>query len=304
MSDLAPEDLRLGEVRASVCVTGGGLRLLRQNGVALVEEYPAGVTAPAASGAVLFPWPNRVRDGRWRDGDVDRQLVVTEPGRRTANHGLVTGSRFLVTRHGPAAVTLTAEVRDEPGYPFHVRLELTYRLLPDGLSVGATVRNLGDGTAPFALGFHPYLRVGDHPLEDLLLDLDVDRVVDVDDRLLPVAVRPVGGAGDRRVTPLAGASLNDCFRSRPGPLGRHVHRLVAPDGAATELRTDPGLGWVQVYTCADFPRPAGSGTAVAVEPMSAPPDALNSGTDLVRLAPAASWSAGWSLHAVPGSAAP
>ncbi|RMI09599.1 hypothetical protein [Cellulomonas triticagri] len=295
-------DLRLGTVRAAVRTVGGGLRLLRVAGVPLVEEHAADAPVPAASGAVLFPWPNRVRDGRWRGADGrEHRLVLTEPGRGTANHGLVTDRAFAVVRREAARVTLRVEVRDEPGYPFRVRLDLTYRLLPDGLAVDAEVTNLGVDLAPFALGFHPYPRVGDHAAADLALDLGVDGVVEVDDRLLPLVVRdlPAPEGGPRCRVVVADRALHDCLRSVPDAGGRHVHRLVAPDGTAAEMSADGAFGWVQVYACPDFPRAGGTGTAVAVEPMTAPPDALNSGTDLVHLEPGATWSAGWSLHAVP-----
>jgi aldose 1-epimerase len=37
---------------------------------------------------------------------------------------------------------------------------------------------------------------------------------------------------------------------------------------------------------------------VAVEPMTCPPDALNSGTDLITLAPGESWTGSWGLRPI------
>jgi aldose 1-epimerase len=283
-----------GRVHASVDLTGGGLRLLHVDGVPLVEEHPAGSPVPAASGAVLFPWPNRVRDGRWSADGVEHQLTITEPERLTANHGLVAGRRFAAVGRAPESVTVRVEVQDEPGYPFHLRLDLTYRLLPDGIAVDAEVRTLDGRTAPCALGFHPYPRVGAHSVDALTLDVEVDLTVEVDDRLLPVAVHAVDPG--RRPTSLAGVVLNDCWRSVPGPEGRHTHRLTGPDGIGVVMRAEPDLRWVQVYTCPDFPGAEEPRRAVAIEPMSAPPDALRSGTDLRWIAPGEPWTTGWSLR--------
>ena len=48
---------------------------------------------------------------------------------------------------------------------------------------------------------------------------------------------------------------------------------------------EPCFGWVQVFTPGEFP---GKGArAVAIEPMTCPPDALNSGIDLISVAAAA-----------------
>ena len=49
---------------------------------------------------------------------------------------------------------------------------------------------------------------------------------------------------------------------------------------------------MQVFTPETFP---GVGRALAIEPMTCPPDALNSGIDLITLAPGQSWSGRWGL---------
>ena len=81
--------------------------------------------------------------------------------------------------------------------------------------------------------------------------------------------------------------------------GAHRHRLHAPAGDSTELWTDPAFGYVHVYTNRRFPGGDGVTSAVAVEPMTAPADALNSGEGLLRLDPGASWSATWGLRRMP-----
>lgn len=72
--------------------------------------------------------------------------------------------------------------------------------------------------------------------------------------------------------------------------------LEAPDGARTTLWQNLEWGYLQVFTTPIFPRPEGLGVAVAVEPMTAPPDALNSGQGLVWIEPGASWQGSWGLR--------
>jgi aldose 1-epimerase len=55
------------------------------------------------------------------------------------------------------------------------------------------------------------------------------------------------------------------------------------------------FGWVQVFTPDDHP---GRGRAVAVEPMTCPPDALNSGIGLLTVAPGEEWSGSWGIRPV------
>ncbi len=59
---------------------------------------------------------------------------------------------------------------------------------------------------------------------------------------------------------------------------------------------DRSFPWLQVYT-GDKPAPLPSRVGLAVEPMSCPPDAFNSGQDLVRLEPGAVHEAPWSIFA-------
>ena len=59
--------------------------------------------------------------------------------------------------------------------------------------------------------------------------------------------------------------------------------MYSAGGKGVRLEMGEGLNWVQMYTPADFPRAGGPGKALAVEPMSAPPNALRSGEDLAYL---------------------
>ena len=47
------------------------------------------VRPPGGAGQHLMPWPNRIRDGRYRFDGADMQLSLSEPDRHNAMHGLV-----------------------------------------------------------------------------------------------------------------------------------------------------------------------------------------------------------------------
>jgi aldose 1-epimerase len=63
------------------------------------------------------------------------------------------------------------------------------------------------------------------------------------------------------------------------------------------MRWDEAWPWVQVHT-ADRPEPGLNRSGLAVEPMTCPPDAFNSGVDLVRLQPGAEHRARWHAWAL------
>ena len=79
------------------------------------------------------------------------------------------------------------------------------------------------------------------------------------------------------------------------PDGRARVALRSPAGTGVGLWADEHFSWLQAYTGDDQP-PDTARTALAVEPMTAPPDAFNSGDDLVVLDPGATFSAGWGIR--------
>jgi aldose 1-epimerase len=291
------------ESRAVVNLLGGGLRTLTVDGSNLVEPYPAGERPPYCAGAVLFPWPNRVRDGRWSQRGIEHHLPVNEPELGNASHGLVRGVTFRVDAVGPSAVTISTAVPPQPGYPFDVGLSLTYQLTDNGLEVHTSVTNDGNRPAPVCLGMHPYLRVGDVPTDELTVRVDAGTYLPVDKQLIPTAERRVAGTAVDLSDGLriAGTALNQCYGHIRLTNGRAQHRLEAADGGAVELWTDESFGYVQVYICPRFPRvdgtghPDGFGSAVAIEPMTAPPNAFNSGLGLRWLAPRETWETSWGI---------
>ena len=285
-----------GGASAGVDPVGGGLAWCRVGGVDVVEPRAVGGAGRFCSGSVLFPWPNRVRGARWRQGDVEHVLETTEPRRGHANHGLVLATVFEVDERSAGSVRLSAPVGPAPGYPFALRLVVRYAVDDGGLAVRYEVANLGVTPAPVAVGAHPYLRVGDVPAGELRLELPVASRFAFDEGLIPVGERPLTGedAGLLDGVVLGDRDLNACYR-RDVASGRAA-RVVAPDGSAVELEADDELAFWQVYACPDFPRAGGTVRALAVEPMTAPPDALNSGTGLRLLAPDERWGVGWRLR--------
>lgn len=279
-----------GDARAEVDEIGGGLAGFAQGGRVRVEPHPPTARPPKGSGAVLAPWPNRVGDGRWSDRGTAHRLALTEPDAGNAIHGLFRHVPWTLTDRGGDHVVLTAVAPVQPGWPQPVRLTVTYLVGAGGLTVETAAENLGSAPVPFGLGFHPYLRVGDVPTDELELTLAARTALPARDRLpdgpATALERPFSS------TPLAGLELDDTFGGcAPGHDDELVrHRVAVPDGGGTELWAEPAFGWVQVFTPADFPRQGPDGAvvasrAVAVEPMTCPPDALNSRTDLIELVP-------------------
>ncbi|WP_460956880.1 aldose 1-epimerase family protein [Parasphingorhabdus pacifica] len=292
-----------GEARAVVTEVGAALRVFEVAGVPYTESYREDELAPSAAGAVLVPWPNRVADGQWVLEREAQQLALTEPTRHNAIHGLLRHTPWTVVEHAESTVVLHAMIAAQPGWPVPLLTSIGYSLDAAGLTVTHTVENLGRRAVPFGVGVHPFPRAGNAETDDCTLRLAAANVLPVDpERLLPVRP-PRALEGDeqsfRSGRRLAGVLLDTAFGGAvpapddPEQLVRHT--LTDPSGRGVELWADPIFKWVQVYTADDYPE---RGRAVAIEPMTCPPNALNTGTDLLVLEPSESWIAEWGLRPV------
>jgi len=68
--------------RAWIVEVGGSLRAYQVGDHDVLDGYSADERCTAARGQSLIPWPNRLRDGRYRFADRDHQLPLTEPDKR------------------------------------------------------------------------------------------------------------------------------------------------------------------------------------------------------------------------------
>jgi len=282
-----------GTQLAGIDPCGGGLRCYLDSGSAVVDGYSETAAAPAGAGQVLAPWPNRVRDGHYKFDRQSYELAVTEPEHGNAIHGLVREKLWEQTGRTSNSITATCVISDEQGYPFRLRLSTTWTLTDDGLTAEHIAENIGAETAPFGLGVHPYLTIPGIAVDDIDLTVPADQVLLADMRGLPLDRRDVIGsdldfrAGRRVRTQL----LDHAFTSL---LGDRTVRLSAGD-ASVELWVGDAFAWVQVFTADTVPLERRR-RSLAVEPMTCPADAFNSGTDLINLRAGDTWRGDWGIR--------
>lgn len=292
------EQFRLARADSVVVVAslGGALRSYTVAGTQLVETYPDDAVPPSAAGILLAPWPNRVAGGRWvLDGKV-QQLDLTDPGLGNAIHGLLRNTGYAAVETTPDSVRLAASIYPQHGYPFHLEHEVRYSLDADGgLRVRQSLTNRSAAPAPFALGAHPFLRIGDVPTEELRLRVEASSILVTDEALIPTATVPVAGETDLRQDRRVGElRLDSAYTGLTGRGGCYRHVLTADDGRTVQLWSEKAFGYVHVFVTENFP---GRSCALALEPMTAPANALNSGEGLRWLEPDASFSAEWGILA-------
>ena len=283
---------------------GATLRHYSVHGVDVIDGFDADEVAPAGHGQVLAPWPNRLDGGRYEFEGRRADAALDEPERGNAIHGLVRWLPWTVDRgRSPPPSGWPCVLHPQPGYPWRLGLEVDYGSTATVSPCRRASRTDPRNAAPFGIGFHPYLTVGVR-----------GRRRDADRAGQRGGSSPTNVAFRRGEADVAGTPYD--FRQRAtigavqldtgytdlhrGPDGLARAALVAPDGdRSVTLWADERFRYLMVYTGDTLEPVARRRRAVAIEPMTCPPNALRSGTDLLRIEPGGVVEARWGL--VPGS---
>ncbi|RJQ69583.1 aldose epimerase [Pseudonocardiaceae bacterium YIM PH 21723] len=274
---------------AVITEVGATLRSWTVSGQERLLTHGADEMGDSQMGKVLAPWPNRIDHGRYEFQGTAYQLPLAEPAKLNAIHGLVNWVPWQPREQHADRVTMGYVLYPQKGYPFTLDLALEYALTGDGLHVTLTARNVGRLSAPFGAGYHPYLLLD----ESALLTVPADSYLRTDDRLIPVGKAPVAGTPFDFRTPRAvdGTELDTGYTD--------LHRA---DGVATaqldqvQLWVDDTHGYLQVYTDNAAPPSRTRRSGIALEPMTAAPNAFNSGDGLLTLEPGRAYQGSWGLR--------
>jgi aldose 1-epimerase len=295
-------EIRFADQVAVATEVGATLRSYTVGGVEVVDGFAVDETSSAGRGQVLAPWPNRLDGGRYAFEGVEGRAPIDEPERGNAIHGLVRWFPWSVSSASRDAVALTCVLQPRPAYPWRLELTVEYRLGASGLTVGADVRNRSEGRAPFGLGFHPYLTVG-VPIDEARLRLEAVRRLITDERGLPVGATEVDSTDfDFRTGRTIGSTkLDTCYTDLAiGPDGRWRVRLERDAGdRSVELWAEEAFGYLMAFTGDTVEPESRRRRSIAIEPMTCPANAFATGTDVIALAPGATWRGSWGI--VPAS---
>jgi aldose 1-epimerase len=230
------------------------------------------------------------------------QLPINEPQRQCALHGLVAWLQWSCEERDRQSATLSCVIWPQPGYPFLVRLTVTYRLAVDGLTITLRALNQGSAPAPYGCSIHPYLVPGPGPVNRWSLRLPAASFITVDpERLLPVGRASVAGTefDFRQGRLIAGSVIDHAFTElefdKSGTCGALV---TTEEGSGISMTWGRRCGWAQVHT-ADRPEMDYNRVGLVIEPMTCPPDAFRSGEGVHILQPGATDEAWWRLAYVP-----
>ena len=238
---------------------------------------------------LLHPWANRLARpayaaaGRTVRFDPDSALVKLDPNGLPI-HGVA--PRALTWDAQATGTALEATLRYEADellaiFPFPHELRAAVRLDDDGLRWETSLRPTGGVSTPVAFGYHPYFALPGVPRAQWHVELPVRRRVLLDDRGLPTgATEPVGDLSG----PLGDRTLDDGFDDLADP----PTFALSGGGRRVELTFESGYPFAQVYAPPDQ-------ELIALEPMTAPTNALVPGEGLSIVEPGATYTAAFKI---------
>jgi galactose mutarotase-like enzyme len=303
MSDATLRTVTLGDQRELQARFHPGAGMLcsslRYRGDELLAQN-AGVAAYAQRGAtmgipLLYPWANRLADFSYsfagRTVEVPRDPVwIALDDHGLPIHGVIGGRmKWELIREPPAgAHSLAARLswsESEPElfevFPFRHDLRYEARLAGRRLEVEISVHARGPDPVPLAFGFHPYLSPLGAPRERWLIELPAMRHLALDRDQIPVG--PERALAARRFE-LADREFDDGFDSVAEP---------APFSVAAGHRIE--LEFLEGFPCAQVFAPRDR-QFICFEPMTAPANALRSGTGLRVLGAGERYRASFSVQ--------
>ncbi len=246
---------------------------------------------------LLHPWANRLAGNRYRAGRPGPDVIELRQDapflRRDPNglpiHGLLAASSFWSVEPAgadpDADLVATLDFGAHPAllssFPFPHRLRLAVALRERTLTVALTVTPSGVVPVPLAFGFHPYLRLPGVPRAQWRLELPPLDHLRMDAQGIPTGERVLQPAS---ATTLGDRALDDGYTGVP-PGATFV---LAGGGRRLTVRFDEGYPATQLFAPLND-------DVVAVEPMTAPANALVSGDGLRSVAPGSAFTATFSI---------
>lgn len=247
--------------------------------VEVIDSLPGfeeGIDRPTRSGIpLLFPFPNRIRGGRFSWDGKSYQLPVNPQGH--AIHGFVFDRPWRVTQQDAISATgefqLSRDAADRRElWPSDFILEVRYALRDTALQSEITVRNPDVVPLPWGFGTHSYFKIPLSPKStagQCLLQVPARSEWVLEGNLPTGERRKLESTeyADGRV--LAGATFDDVLADLDVSRGRLESVIMDPQAGLQVVQTcDPGFREMVAFT-------PPHGRSVCMEPYTCVTDAMN-----------------------------
>ena len=261
--------------------------------------HPYGVDAYVERGKLtgiplMHPWANRLSGTRLHGAATDT-IDATSPLIHVDGNGLpIHGLRLIdagwevtdrVSTDTSASISARLNLSRGPlldAFPFPHGISVTVTLSDESLAIATTLTPTGAVSVPIAFGWHPYFRIPGVPRSLWHIEMPVRRRALLDDRGLPTGLEEATSVAPGA---LGATTYDDLFTGLPDD---PVFAL-AGGGWRTEVAFGPGYPMAQVYAPLTH-------DVIALEPMTAPTNAVVSGDRLRHVLPGESFSATFGIR--------
>jgi aldose 1-epimerase len=297
-------DVKTGEFVSILPYLGGSVNqmVLNQDGslIDIIDGYISNQDADenlttSFKGSNLFPFPNRIADGKYSFNNEFHQLPLNFPNENNAIHGLVFDQEFIISEREDGSnscmLVLTYEAVETAGYPFRYLFQVKYHFRENTrFDCEIKVKNIMSKPIPVGHGWHPYFKLGNEPINNLVLQFPAETILKVDKRNIPTGESTPYDKFNR-LSLISDTRLDDCFRLSKGKDRAEILIMRGSKDFGYKIWQETGkykYNYLQVYTPPHR-------KSIAIEPMTCIPNAFVNKEGLIILAPEESFSVLWGI---------
>ncbi len=229
--------------------------------------------------AKLSPFACRIPEGKYsfNKNDFEFQTKFMDG---SAIHGLLYNKKFLLINEfandEKATITLQYDYKkDDAGYPYNYRCEVEYVLsINNSLQIKTTVYNLSETIIPIADGWHPYFKLGGK-IDDWLLQFNAESILEFNNKLIPTGkLLTYNKFAEPRL--IRDTELDNCFLLNKNISGAACTLINPLNKISLSFFPDKNYPYLQIFTPPNR-------ASIAIENLSAAPDAFNNKMGLTLL---------------------
>ncbi|MDO7173337.1 aldose 1-epimerase [Mariniflexile sp. AS56] len=251
---------------------GASLQVLKLDSKIVIEDLSPLTYNNTYASSILFPFANRIKDGKYTYEGKEFQFEVNESGNNNALHGLVYNKTFQVVdqKETKDFATITfeyVETNESMGFPYTYTMQLEYVVNKNSVDIHVSVKNTDAEAFPFTLGWHPYFVSAD--LYNSTLNFDSNKQLVFDERCLTTGVTTIENEPDFEIKD---KQLDDCFvlNTNKTQFNTPTYKLA--------ISASSQENFLQIYT------PPRANT-IAIEPTTGVSDSFNNKMGLEVLKP-------------------
>lgn len=231
---------------------------------------------------LLFPFPNRLKDGRYSWQGENYQFPINDSYTENALHGLGTTKpmnvfKVLTSEKSGMISCQYIDSGETEYYPFPFQFSVSFEISAEGFSATMSVENLGENAIPMGFGWHPYFALSDK-VDDCELHLPPLDMIGIDQRMIPTGKRYTFD-DFQSPSPIGASVLDNCFIGKPEEGEDQIKIQLKGTKGTIDYWQEAGPGkfsYVQLFT-----PPARN--SIAIEPMTCNVDAFNNQDGLINL---------------------